>query len=141
VKRFLNFVLIALTISYGCLVLAQEVTISIDKIQANKIITGYVGNLSEKNYGRYKVIVYVHTDRWYIHPYAGQGEGLSWARIDQDGTWQIQTVKRQFKADQVAALLVRKNYPEPDKIESLTRIPSISMEIRQLTNTEDYGKL
>lgn len=52
----------------------------------------------------YCIVVYVHTDIWYIHPYAGQGVGKSFATVDQNGNWRISTVKREFRADQIAAV-------------------------------------
>ena len=64
---------------------AQEIAISIDSIVANSQITGRVNNLAPTEYNNYKVVVYVHTDQWYIHPYAGQDEGKSWAPIQTNG--------------------------------------------------------
>lgn len=121
--------------------IAEPITISIDKIQTNKEISGYVTGIQKNKHSNYKVIVYVHTDRWYIHPYAGQGEGLSWVTINANNTWNIKTVQREFKADQVAALLVKKNYPEPNTLISLERIPSKAEDVKNLQGTEDYGKL
>lgn len=120
---------------------AQEISITIDKIITNERIAGRISGLSTADYPNYKVIVYVHTDRWYIHPYAGQGEGMSWASIQENGTWQIQTVQREFKAVRVAALLVQQNYPEPSVVENLEQIQSRARVIRELWNTPDYNKL
>ena len=121
---------------------AQQITISINKIIPNQMICGSISGLSAQDYKKYKVIVYVHTDQWYIHPYAGQGDGKSWASIQPDGGWQIQTVQRDFKADKVAAILVSKeNYAEPSKIESLERIQKSSIVVKELQGTNDYGSL
>lgn len=124
-------------------VLAQEVSITIGKIVENQQISGSVGGLAPQDYKNYKVVVYVHTDKWYIHPYAGQDEGLSWASIQSNGTWRIKTVKREFKADKVAALLVKRNYPEPNKIEdeNLEEVQHSAIVIKPLRDTPDYGKL
>jgi hypothetical protein len=121
--------------------LAQSVTITINEIIANQRISGDVRGLAPGDHRNYKVIVYVHTDQWYIHPYAGQEEGMSWASINADGSWQVPTVQRQFKADRVAALLVRKNYPEPNRIEVLDGIRNSAFVVRQLRGTPDFGKL
>lgn len=126
---------------YTNILLAQQLSITIDQIVENERISGYIRGLQPSEYPAYKVIVYVHTDQWYIHPYAGQDEGLSWAPIRENGSWGIQTVKRQFKADKVAALLVRRNYPEPSKVESLERISYRAIVIKELRGTPDYGKL
>ena len=130
-----------LVMVYVDTIFAQEVSITIDLIIADERIAGRVRGLTTADYPNYKVIVYVQTDRWYIHPYVGQGEGLSWASIQEDGTWQIQTVLREFKAIRVAALLVQRNYLEPSRVENLERIQSRARVVRELRNTPDYGKL
>jgi hypothetical protein len=53
----------------------------IKDIISNDAIYGRVTGLEDKDYFNYKVVVHVHTDRWYVHPYAGQGEGKSWASL------------------------------------------------------------
>ena len=58
-----------------------------------------------------RVVVYVHTDKWYVHPYIGQGDGLGWAHINPDGTWTIRTVKREFAADLVGAFVIGRAGP------------------------------
>lgn len=115
-------VAIILVIVYVSAIVAQQVSITIDLIIPDERIAGHIRGLTTVNYPNYKVIVYVQTDRWYIHPYVGQGEGLSWASIQEDGIWQIQTVLREFKAVRVAALLVQRNYLEPSRVENLERI-------------------
>lgn len=133
---------LALTVCLsGSWLLAQQITITIDRIEPNQIISGFVRGLQPPEVANYKVIVYVHTDQWYIHPYAGQGEGLSWAPIRPNGVWQIETVQRRFRADKMAALVVKKTYPEPPKLENLQSIPSAAMVIRDLRGTPDFGKL
>lgn len=130
-------------ISLTCIgtVLGQNTSIMIDQITANDQITGYVIDLDEGTYKDYKVLVYLHTDQWYIHPYAGQGVGLSWATIEENGEWSIETVQRKFKADKMAVIVIDKDYPEPSKIEQIERIPSVAIKIRQLRGTDDFGKL
>ena len=123
-------------------VLAAEVTI--DQIVVDNRISGYVRDLSTTDPSGYKVIVYIHTDQWYIHPYAGQGDGQSWASINSDGTWQIATVNRGVPADSIAALVVGRDYIVPTKLESLGIIPQSAKAaevVRDLRGTPDYGKL
>ena len=116
-------------------------SIVIDRIEADKSITGHVSELSPAKYPSCKVIVYVHTDQWYIHPFAGQGEGASWASILDNGTWHLQTVRREFKADRVAALVVNRDYSEPSKVENIEAIPYVAETTKDLRNTPDEGKL
>jgi hypothetical protein len=118
---------------------AQAASIQIDSIQADKKIMGHVTGL-RTNSG-YKVLVYVHTDRWYVHPYAGQGQGMSWATIDDDGAWSLRTVQREFKADKVAALVVKMGADEPAKVENVDSIPHEGIVVKDLSGTGDYGKL
>jgi hypothetical protein len=117
--------------------------LAIQAIHANDQIVGTVGeSLPADKYGFYKVVVYVHTDRWYVHPYAGQGQGLSWADIEEGGRWSIPTVQRRFKANAVAALLVKRNYAAPSTVDAITSIPHRDIDVERLTpGSEDYGKL
>lgn len=141
-KTLRLFVMItAVILVTGTLTLSQQLSIAITDITANQRICGSVSGLSAKEYQNYKVIVYVHTDKWYIHPYAGQDEGKSWASIQPNGTWELQTVQREFKADKIAALLVKRNYPEPGTIENLERIQKTAILVKELRDTPDYGKL
>lgn len=120
---------------------AQNATITIDRIDSNKAISGRVHGLAAADVGKVKVIVYVQTDRWYIHPYAGQGEGNSWAVVAPSGGWKLPTVKRDFPATSVSALLVERGFPEPATLQSLANIPSITSVTRVLRGTPDFGKL
>jgi hypothetical protein len=131
-------IVVLLTVVY--LTPARAQTITIDQIVANGNISGEVRGLPSADFGSYKVIVYVHTDQWYIHPYAGQGEGNSWATV-QSGQWRIKTVQRDSRADKLAALLVSRNYPEPNRLENLDAIPHRARVIRELRGTADFGKL
>ncbi len=120
---------------------AQQVSVTITSIKENVSIEGRVTGLPAGQNGAYKVLVLVHTDVWYAHPYARQGEGLSSALITPDGTWTIPTVKRQFRADQIAALVVTRNAPEVDKIDNILAVPAEGRVVQTLTGTDDFGKL
>lgn len=120
---------------------ADPVGVTIDRIETNQRISGQVTGLAAGTAGKYKVLVYAHTDEWYQHPYAGQGEGLSWAPIGANGGWSLPTVQRPFKADRMAALVVERAYAEPARVERLSEVPSIGRTERTLTDTPDFGKL
>jgi len=92
---------------------AQEVTVKINNVVPDSQIVGRVLGLSADRAGSYKVVVYVKTDKWYIHPYVQGGEGLSFAKIDPDGSWRIKTVKREFPAELVTVLVVPKDSSPP----------------------------
>jgi hypothetical protein len=134
-------VIVLLTVVQASVTLGQLPSITIDQIIADKHILGIVSGLPVNDYPKYKVIVYIHTDQWYIHPYAGQDEGRSWASVTEKGEWRIETVRREFRADKAAALLVEKDYSEPNVIGNIDEIPSKARVIKDLKETSDYGKL
>jgi hypothetical protein len=120
---------------------AADFNISIQEIRANESISGTVKGLLADDHIKYKVLVYVLTDQWYIHPYADQDEGLSWASITKGGSWRIPTVQRQFKASAIAALLVERSFVEPNSTIDLSRIPYLTIHNKNLKGTGDFGKL
>lgn len=115
--------------------------VTIDKIEENNIISGHVEGLDRNTAKGYHVVVYVHTDIWYIHPYAGSDEGKSWSSISDDGSWSVETVKRDFPADEIAALVVSEDYDVPAQTSSLQKVNNIGMFKKRLKGTGDYKKL
>jgi hypothetical protein len=103
---------------------AQQATITVDEIQENAHIRGTVNGLSAIDAANYCVVVYVHTDKWYIHPFANGGDGKSWASIRDGRTWKISTVKREYSADKIAAVLLTKNGPDECTAPATTDDPS-----------------
>jgi hypothetical protein len=120
---------------------AQTANITIDKIEANQLIAGHVTGLDKTTAKGYRIVVYVHTDIWYIHPYAGQGDGQSWSSIADDGSWSVATVKRDFPANEIAALVVGQGYDIPARTPSIESVRNIGLFRKSLRNTPDYGKL
>jgi len=124
---------------------ANCVDVTIDAITANQVITGHVSakQISPTN----RVVVYVHTDQWYVHPYVGQGDGLSWASIKANGSWSLETVKRKFNSDAVGAFGILATAPIPE----FTPAPLVDLRpaaacVKVLLNPNgandpDYGKL
>jgi hypothetical protein len=98
---------------------------AIDEIVENDHIAGHVVGLSSAVVDEYKVVVYVHTNQWYIHPYAGQSEGSSWASISSTLKWNLGSVRREAPADQVAALLVKANVNPPATMQALGAVRSV----------------
>jgi len=87
--------------------------IEIVEFAPNNYISGRIAGISPSEYGRYKVVVYVKTDKWYLHPYERGGDGLSYASLNRQGEWKINTIRRGFKADKVAYFLVDLDYVPP----------------------------
>lgn len=149
-KKFLLGVLLSTILCIGMLIIVHPVTaqspaININEIEEGRHIKGRVSGLT--NPQNYKVIVYVRTNIWYIHPFEGPGEGLSWAAIDKDGNWSIKTEKRSNIANSIAALVVDLNVAEKapnslDNIEKITpRHAMITYTTQQMKEKRWYGKL
>ena len=121
---------------------AQEaVQVTIDSISRDHQIVGKVIGLTEAARRNHKVVVFVKTDQWYIHPYAHGGDGKSWASIASDGSWNISTVKREFPASSIAALVVTIESKIPSSIRDLNNISHTAIYVRDLEGTQDYNKL
>ena len=144
------FLLIAVSISLSSLLVnaqdnkVKQKLIKIDQIEEDEYIKGKVTNID--NPEKYKVLVYVHTDKWYIHPYAGQDEGSSWAGIKKDGSWSLSTVKREAKANKIAALIVNVSVAEdaPSSVENIEKIKNNAIVIytrEDMRNKGWYGKI
>jgi hypothetical protein len=101
-----------------------QIPLNITAIVADGQITGTITDPAV-NAASHCVVVYVHTDLWYIHPYAAGGEGQSWAKITGNN-WSIPTVKRDFPADRVAAILLQRDRaggcPAPAKLTAIDNI-------------------
>lgn len=86
--------------------------IEMTEFKSNRYITGKIHGLSSSECNDYKLLVYVLTDRWYIHPWAENIEGRGYATINSDGTWKIDTIWRGYQAYRLAFLLTKSSiYP------------------------------
>jgi hypothetical protein len=86
------------------------VTIEISGFVKNGSIHGRVIGLPASNRSKYKILVYVFTNQWYIHPYNERTEGRGFATIKEDGTWEIETKDWGHQAYIAAYLLVPKDF-------------------------------
>jgi len=123
---------ISLITTLICLIFTNSVfsqtnpSIKILEIESDEFIKGKIEGVKPEDYSKYKVVVYVKTDKWYIHPYERGGPGKSYANIKEDGTWTIGTIKREFPADYAVALLVRSDYLPPSNVENLGTIDYVA---------------
>ncbi len=95
--------------SYAC----KNTQTSIDSITANEWIQGHVTGLPTEAYDKFKVVFYVKTNRWYVHPYMyyeGQQEGYSYSNINSQGEFKVRTIKRAVPSKEMAVVLVPKSY-------------------------------
>ena len=112
-----------------------ELTIKLEKPSSRKSvvmtefrtrasISGRIEGLSPTEYRDYKILVYVLTDKWYIHPWAENAEGRGYASIRDDGTWRISTVWRGYQAYRVAFLLTKKTTYAPPTVSVVSENPN-----------------
>ncbi|MFQ5882714.1 MAG: carboxypeptidase-like regulatory domain-containing protein [Candidatus Methylomirabilales bacterium] len=111
-------------------------TIIFSSFRRGSGIRGRVEGLAPTEVSNYKVLVYVLTDKWYIHPYAENRAGRGFASIAADGSWRIETVWRGFQAYRVAFLLVRtESFPRPTvRVESSDPNESLLSAVNTVTS-------
>jgi hypothetical protein len=141
-KMLAAFAVLAVGFTSAARAQVQDPEIFIDAIVKNDLISGRVIGLTGVGQRTYRVVVFLLTDTWHIHPYSTGGENRSFATLaDPDGRWQIPTVRRDVPADAVAALLVLADTEIPAKLENLRLIPHKALVIRKLRGSADYGAL
>jgi hypothetical protein len=85
----------------------------VDEIVKDSHIKGHIKGLPTEAYEKFKVVFYVKTNRWYVHPYTyyeGQQEGYSYSNLAQDGTFYVKSVRRQVPSKELAVVVVPKSY-------------------------------
>lgn len=107
------------------------ISVVIKEVVPDGKIRGSVAGIPSGKHDEYKILVYVETDKWYVHPYKQGGEGLSYAKIRPDGSWEIQTVQRDFLAERVAALVVRQDQAGVSPVDDLRRLNPIAKYIEK----------
>lgn len=91
----------------------RNTVVTVDEIVKNSHIKGHVKGLPTEALAQFKVVFYVKTNRWYVHPYAyssGQPEGHSYSNIKEDGTFFVKTIRREVPSSQLAVVVVPKSY-------------------------------
>jgi hypothetical protein len=89
------------------------VKIKMTSFRSQSVIKGTVTGLDPAQFEKYKIVAYVLTDQWYIHPYAENAEGRGFSYLDEKGNWELQTVWRGYQSYKLAFLLVSKNIYVP----------------------------
>lgn len=87
--------------------------IVVDEIIRDTHIRGHINGLPQAAYDKFKVVFYVKTNRWYVHPYSyyeGQEEGYSYSNLNSNGEFKVKTVRRAIPSSELAVVLVPKNY-------------------------------
>ncbi len=105
-----------ITLDVQLVPLEDRPTIVLESFEREREIHGRVEAIEPAQMQGYKVLVYVLTDKWYIHPYAENREGRGYAAIESDGSWRIRTVFRGYQAYRVAFLLVASDTYAPSSV-------------------------
>lgn len=91
----------------------KSTKVSVDEIVKNSHIKGHISGLPTQAYEDFKVVFYVKTNRWYVHPYSyyeGQEEGYSYSNLNANGEFQVKTVRRDVPSKELAVVLVPKTF-------------------------------
>ena len=92
--------------------------VTVDEIIKDDHIAGHIRGLPQDSYDKFKVIFYVKTNRWYVHPYfqpENPEAGSAYAKINSDGSFRIKTVKRNVNASRLAVSVVPTPYVIADQ--------------------------
>lgn len=92
------------------------VAVEMTRFVSGVSVSGKVTGLSREETGTHKVLVYVLTDRWYIHPFAENVDGRGYASIKADGSWRIDTKNRRHNPFKIAFVVVPEDYVPPAAI-------------------------
>lgn len=95
--------------SYAC----KSAEVKVDSIVRNQFIKGHVVGMPTEALDEFKVVFYVKTNAWYIHPYQyypNQDEGYSYSNLNSNGEFKVKTVLRDVPAKELAAVLVPKSF-------------------------------
>lgn len=91
----------------------KSTVVNVDEIVKNEHIKGHITGLPQEAYEKFKVVFYVKTNRWYVHPYTfneGQEEGYSYSNLNANGEFWVRTLRREVPSKQLAVVLVPKDY-------------------------------
>lgn len=91
----------------------KSARVVVEEIVKNDHIKGFVKGLPQEALDKFKVVFYVKTNRWYVHPYTyyeGQEEGYSYSNLRADGSFWVRTVRRDVPSRELAVVVVPKNY-------------------------------
>jgi hypothetical protein len=91
----------------------KSTQVIVDEIVKNSHIKGHVKGLPTDAFDKFKVVFYVKTNRWYVHPYSyyeGQAPGYSYSYIDSKGNFEVKTISRDVPAKELAVVVVPKCY-------------------------------
>jgi len=101
----------------GAALADRSVEIQMTELESGRWLRGTVSGLAAGEEEKLKVLVYVLTDKWYVHPEAVATPGLGFAEIDATGRWEIRSVWRGHQATRLALLVVARAAWAPPTLE------------------------
>jgi hypothetical protein len=146
-RNILSVLTLTLSLMAGLCFGQSAPQVTIKDIIENTTITGGSSNVPAEPHATACVVVYVHTDVWYIHPYADAGLDKSYALIESNGDWQLATVKRQFPANKIAAIILKNTHEcesVPARTNDITKIQNrVALHVYDLKGSKRqwYGSL
>lgn len=91
----------------------KSAVVAVDEIVKNSHIKGHVTGLPTDALEKFKVVFYVKTNRWYVHPYShyeGQEEGYSYSNLNTHGEFKVKTIRRDVPSKEMAVVVVPRSY-------------------------------
>ena len=91
----------------------KKSSVVVEEIVKDSHIKGHVTGIPADAYEKFKVVFYVKTNRWYVHPYVynhDQEPGYSFSNLDANGGFWVRTVRRQVPSKELAVVVVPRSY-------------------------------
>lgn len=91
----------------------KKSSVVVEEIVKDSHIKGHITGIPAEAYDKFKVVFYVKTNRWYVHPYVynnDQEPGYSYSNLDSNGGFWVRTVRRQIPSRQLAVVVVPRSY-------------------------------
>jgi hypothetical protein len=115
--------------------------IKVEEIVKNSHIKGHVTGLAETSLEDFKVLFYVKTNKWYVHPYQfnhNQPSGYSWAELTAGGKFWNRSVFR-TPSKKMAVILVPSPHIVPNKSRSLKSLTKYACKYIEIPGNGDFS--
>jgi LmbE family N-acetylglucosaminyl deacetylase len=128
-RRLYPIVIAVLALLLGAVVLGRQFTqplpgeysqrgeVVLWDFESNSHLAGRVVGFSPEECRELKVLVYVLTDKWYVHPWDSPEPGKGYAAVDDQCAWRISSVWHGFQAKRLALLVTHAETQAPPRVE------------------------
>lgn len=121
-RNFLFFVFLFLFLWLGAPSMASAQEIKITEFMEGDSIAGIVKKVSADDLKQMKVLIYLQTNKLWIHPYTHGGDHEAFSYIDSNGNWWVKSEHRSPSPSRIYAFLVNREYTAPATAESFREI-------------------